>query len=60
MQKKINVKELNSFVTLIESDIDAVIDQTSIYVVLEVPMQTYFGIKGILKQSKLFSIDKLM
>ena len=43
-----------------ESDIDAVIDQTSIYVVLEVPMQTYFGIKGILKQSKLFSIDKLM
>lgn len=43
-----------------ESDIDATIDQTSIYVVLEVPMQSYFGIKGIVQQKKLFSIDKLL
>ena len=36
-------------------------DQTSIYVELEIPIKTLHGqIKGVIRQKKLFSVDKVL
>lgn len=44
-----------------ENDLDETIDQTSIYVELEIPIKTLHGqIKGIIRQKKLFSVDKVL
>ena len=44
-----------------ESDLDETIDQTSIYVELEIPIKTLHGqIKGVIRQKKLFSVDKVL
>lgn len=44
-----------------ESDLGETIDQTSIYVELEIPIKTLHGqIKGIIRQKKLFSVDKVL
>lgn len=44
-----------------ENDIDETIDQTSIYVEIEIPIKTLHGqIKGIIKQKKIFSVDKIL
>jgi len=44
-----------------ESDLSKTIDQTSIYVELEIPIKTLHGqIKGVIRQKKLFSVDKVL
>lgn len=44
-----------------ESDLSETIDQTSIYVELEIPIKTLHGqIKGVIRQKKLFSVDKVL